>query len=235
MAPAVAAVTAISTRELWRGRQFGSSRAALALMLVATAGWDFVLLSRTPDWLPWLRWTMLLGAVVVPALVLTRGQLVGRGVVALCVGGLVFGLGGVTAYTIHAVVVHHGDSIPVGGYDEQAGGSRALAALLVGTDNRWAAATIGSRTTSSLELSTGKSVMAIGGFSGSDNVPTLAQFRRYVADGQIGFFVRDDSHEPGAHYGDRSSASGAGQITRWVAANFVPQQVGDTTVYDLGR
>ncbi|MBV8292157.1 MAG: glycosyltransferase family 39 protein [Mycobacterium sp.] len=63
MAPAVAAATAISTRELWRGRQFASSRAALALMLVATAGWDFILLGRTPDWLTWLRWTMLLGAV----------------------------------------------------------------------------------------------------------------------------------------------------------------------------
>jgi hypothetical protein len=236
MAPAVAAVTAISARELWRGRQFASSRVALALMLVATAGWDFVVLSRTPDSLPWLRWTMLLGAVVVPALVLTRGQLVGRGVAALCAGGLVFGLGGIAAYTVHAVAVYHGDSVPVGAYNVQAGDNRALAALLVGTDNRWAAATIGSQTTSSLELSTGKSVMAVGGFSGSDNSPTLTQFRRYVADGQIGYFIRDDSHGPVAPYGDQSSASGAaGQITRWVAANFVPQQVGGMTVYALTR
>ena len=236
MAPAVAAVTAISTRELWRGRQFASSRAALALMLVATAGWDFVLLSRTPDGLPWLRWMMLLGAVVVPALLLTRGQLVGRGIAALCAGGLLLGFGGIAAYTIHAVAVYHGDSVPVGAYDEQAGDNRALAALLVGTDNRWAAATIGSGATASLELSTGKPVMAIGGFSGSDNSPTLAQFRRYVADGQIGFFIRDNSDGPGAHYGDQSPASGAaGQITRWVAANFVPQRLGGMTVYDLAR
>ncbi len=236
VAPAVAAVTAISARELWRGRQFASSRGALALMLVATAGWNFVLLSRTPDWLPWLRWTMLLGAVVVPALVLTRGQLVGRGIAALCVGGLLFGFGGIAAYTIHAVAVYHGDSIRVGAYEAQAGDSRALAALLVGTDNRWAAATLGSHTAAGLELSTGKSVMAIGGFSGTDNSPTLAQFRRYVADGQIGYFIRDDSDGPGAHYGDQSSASGAAcQIARWVAANFVPQQVGGMTVYDLAR
>ena len=50
-APAIAAVTAISARELWRAKQFASSRATLALMLVATVGWDFVLLGRTPDWL----------------------------------------------------------------------------------------------------------------------------------------------------------------------------------------
>lgn len=236
MAPAVAAVTAISTRELWRGRQFASSRAALALMLVATAGWDLVLLGRTPDGLPWLRWMMLLGAVVVPALLLTRGQLVGRGIAALCAGGLLLGFGGIAAYTIHAVAVYHGDSVPVGGYDGQAGDNRALAALLVGTDSRWAAATIGSRTTASLELSTGKPVMAIGGFSGADNSPTLAQFRRDVADGQIGYFIRDNTDAPGAHYGDQRSASGAaGQITRWVAANFVPQRLGGMTVYDLAR
>ncbi|MGH3544187.1 MAG: glycosyltransferase family 39 protein, partial [Mycobacterium sp.] len=48
MAPAIAAVSAIAIRELWRGRQFLSSRATLALMLVATVAWDFVLLGRTP-------------------------------------------------------------------------------------------------------------------------------------------------------------------------------------------
>jgi 4-amino-4-deoxy-L-arabinose transferase-like glycosyltransferase len=211
MPPAVAAVTAISTRELWRARQFASSRAVLALMLVATVGWDFVLLGRTPDWLPWLRWTMLLGAIVVASVLLLKGQGVGRGIVVLCA------------------------AIPAAGpQHQQAGDNRALDALLVGTDNRWAAATVGSRTTESLELSTGKSVMAVGGFSGRDNSPTLAQFRHDVAAGQIHYFIRDDSGGPGADHGDPSSAA-AGQITRWVAANFVPQKVGDVTVYDLTR
>jgi hypothetical protein len=78
--------------------------------------------------------------------------------------------------------------------------------------------------------------MAIGGFSGRDNSPTLAQFRHYVADGQIRYFIRDDSDGSVANRVDPSSVSGAaGQITRWVAANFVPQQVGDMTVYDLTR
>ncbi len=247
MAPAVAAVTAITTRELWRARQFASSRAALALMLVTTAGWDFVLLGRTPDWLPWLRWTMLLGAIVVAWVLLVWGQRVGRGIVVLCATGLLFGLGGTAAYTAHAVAVYHGGSIPIPGtqhppgadeghHGRRAGDNRALAALLVGADNRWAAATVGSRTTESLELSTGKSVMAIGGFGGKDNSPTLAQFQHYVADRQIHYFIRDDSDGPGTNHRDPSAASrAAGQITRWVAANFVPQQVGDVTVYDLTR
>jgi 4-amino-4-deoxy-L-arabinose transferase-like glycosyltransferase len=232
MAPAVAAVTAISTRELWRGRQFASSRATLALMLVATVGWDAVLLGRTPGWLPWLPWTMLLGAVVVAWVLLVRGQRVDRGIVVLCAAALLFGLGGTAAYTVHAVAVYHGGS--VGHFDQQAGDNRALDALLVGTDNRWAAATVGSHTADGLELTTGKSVMAVGGFKGTDNSPTPAQFQHYVADGQIRYFISDGGDGAGANHGGPSSAA-AGQITKWVAANFVPQQVGGVTVYDLAR
>jgi 4-amino-4-deoxy-L-arabinose transferase-like glycosyltransferase len=247
MAPAVAAVTAISTRELWRGRHFGSSRATLALMLVTTVGWDFVLLGRTPDSLPWLRLTMLLGAIVLALVLLIDGHHVGRGVAALCAAGLLFGLGPTAAYTTHAIAVYHGGSIPTPGLqhapganaghpDRQAGDNRALDALLVGTDNRWAAATVGAHTTDSLELSTGKSVMAVGGFSGRDNSPTLAQFQRYVADGQIRYFIGDDGDGPGGNHGDPSSGTGAaGQITRWVAASFAPRNVGGVTVYDLTR
>ena len=36
---------------------------------------------------------------------------------------------------------------------------------------------------------TGKAVMAIGGFNGSDDAPTLAQFKAWVAAGDIGYFV----------------------------------------------
>jgi hypothetical protein len=247
MAPAVAAVSAIAIRELWRGRQFASSRAALALMLVATVAWDFVLLGRTPDWLPWLRWITLIGAIVVALVLLVRGSQLGRSVMALCAAGLLFGLGGVAAYTVHAVAVYHGgptikpgppqaQGANPGHPPHQAGDNRALDALLVGTDNRWAAATVGAHTTDSLELSTGKSVMAVGGFSGRDNSPTLVQFQRYVADGQIRYFIRDDDKGPGGNHRDPGSDSGAaGQITRWVAANFAPRKIGDTTVYDLAR
>jgi 4-amino-4-deoxy-L-arabinose transferase-like glycosyltransferase len=217
MAPAVAAVTAISARELWRGRQFASSRVTLALMLVATVCWDFTLLGRTPDWLPWPRWATLLGAVAVTVVLLSRGRLGGRGAVVLCTAGLAFGLSSVAAYTVHAVA----EQPPAA----HTGHNRALEALLVGTDNRWAAATVGAHTTASLELSTGKSLMAVGGFSGSDNSPTLAQFQHYVGTGQIHYFIRGDDHGSGA----------AGQITRWVGVNFVPQRVGDVTVYDLAR
>ena len=46
------------------------------------------------------------------------------------------------------------------------------------TTTRWAAAVDGSQSAASLELATGgQAVMAIGGFTGSDPAPTLAQFK----------------------------------------------------------
>ena len=38
-------------------------------------------------------------------------------------------------------------------------------------------------------ISTDTAVMAIGGWSGTDASPTLAEFQQYVADGRIHYFV----------------------------------------------
>ena len=39
--------------------------------------------------------------------------------------------------------------------------------------------------------------MAIGGFNGSDPSPTLAQFKQYVADGEIHYFIGGGSGAAG--------------------------------------
>ncbi|MCV7402832.1 glycosyltransferase family 39 protein [Mycobacterium fragae] len=239
LAPAIAAVLAIALRELWWGRHFGSSRASLAVMLVATGVWNFVLLDRTPDWLPWLRWALLIGTIATAFVLVIGAHRAGHRTAIVCAAGLLFGLGATAAYTVEAVAVYHGGAIPTSGpghRDQRATDNRPLSELLVGVDNRWAAATVGAHTADNLELSAGKSAMAVGGFSGRDNFPTLAQFQRYVADGQIRYFIRDDTdrHGPPGHQGDpRSASTAADQITKWVTANFVPRKVNGATVYDL--
>nr|WP_125079772.1 glycosyltransferase family 39 protein [Mycobacterium sp. P7213] len=255
LAPAVAAVTAIAVRELWRRRRFGSARVVLAVMLAGTGVWSFVLLDRTPDWLPWLRWVLLIGAALVALALAFAGNRSGRYAVITATAGLVIGLGGNAAYTFETVTVDHGGPIPTSGparpdHDGPPGGppgpmtpadNPALDALVSETDNRWAAATVGSMLTSKLELRTTKSVMAIGGFSGGDDSPTLAQFQRYVADRQIRYFI--EGHGPGGPggpaappklgpHGDSGDGT-ADQITAWVKATFTAVQVGDTAVYDL--
>ena len=67
LAPAIAALIGISVRELWQGREFFSSRAVLATMSASTGVWAFILLNRTPDWLPALRWIVLVGSIAAAA------------------------------------------------------------------------------------------------------------------------------------------------------------------------
>jgi hypothetical protein len=111
----------------------------------------------------------------------------------------------------------------------------ALAALLTATTTRWAAATVGDQTAASLELASGKAVMAIGGWSGSDPTPTLAQFQQWVKDGDIQYFIAgSQGGGRGGFGGGPGGGSGtASEIASWVAANFTAKTVGGQTVYDL--
>jgi 4-amino-4-deoxy-L-arabinose transferase-like glycosyltransferase len=91
----------------------------------------------------------------------------------------------------------------------------------------WAAATVGSESAAPLQLAAGEPVMSIGGFNGTDPAPSLAQFRRLVAEHEIHYFVGANAHS----FGGGSGAASA--ITRWVAAHFTARTVGGETVYDL--
>lgn len=245
LAPGIAGVIGISVRELWRGRAFRGPRVVLGVMLAATGVWGYVLLDRTPDWQPWLRWTTLAGCIAVAAVLMVGGHQLGRYAALLATAGLLFGLGGTAAYTVETVLQGHGGGLPTSG-PARAGGmgfggpggqnqsTEHLHAMLKASDNRWAAATVGSHTAGSLELSTGTSVMAIGGFSGGDDSPTLAEFQQYVHDGQVRYFLARGDRDGGGPGGFGGGADSAGsQITDWVQANFTFQTVDGTTVYDL--
>jgi 4-amino-4-deoxy-L-arabinose transferase-like glycosyltransferase len=114
-----------------------------------------------------------------------------------------------------------------GGQAGSAQTSPALTALLKASTTKWAAATSSSMTAAPLELATGKAVMSIGGFSGSDNAITLAQFKTLVAKGEIHYFI-------GSTTGGRGGSSAVySQIASWVSATYKSSTVGSTTVYDL--
>lgn len=108
--------------------------------------------------------------------------------------------------------------------------SSELTALLTGDTTRWTAATIGSQSAASLELASGSSVMAIGGWSSSDDAPTLEQFQAYVAAGEIHWFVAGGNQGGGP--GGSTDSSGTA-ITAWVQAHYPATTVGGQTVYDL--
>jgi 4-amino-4-deoxy-L-arabinose transferase-like glycosyltransferase len=246
LAPAIAALVGISVCELWRGRELPVPRIVLAVMAAGTGVWAFILLDRTPDFMPLLRWIVLAGSVIVAAVVAVGAHRLRRCVAVLATGAAVFGLAAPTAFAIYNVVHEHSGPGTMSGPGRDAafsfggpGGRRpgefqadnaALAQLLEGADSRWAAASIGSMGASGLELETGASIMSIGGFTGSDNSPTLAQFQADVADHQVRYFIGSD--RGGRPHGKSGAAQ---EITAWVQQNFTPIDVGGATVYDLSQ
>ena len=122
-----------------------------------------------------------------------------------------------------------------GGFGGPGGGEQAdsaLANLLKSAGNmRWAAATNGSMEAAPLQLASGKSVMAIGGFTGSDPSPTLAEFQKYVSSGEIHYYV--SGGRGGGGFG--GPGGGGSGIEEWVTANFTATTVGSSTVYDLTK
>ncbi|MEV6515736.1 glycosyltransferase family 39 protein [Micromonospora chalcea] len=107
--------------------------------------------------------------------------------------------------------------------------SAEMTALLTADadDYTWVAATIGSNNASGYQLATGRPVMPIGGFNGSDPSPTLTEFQRYVADGRIHYFLGGGGFR--ANGGSNASA----EIAAWVAGTFTASTVDGVTVYDL--
>ena len=258
LAPAVAALVSICTAELWRGRRFRGPRLTLAAMSASTGVWAFILLDRAPDWFPWLRWVVLVVSVVTAAVIAAGAHRLGRWAVGVAAAALVAAAAAPAAYAVQtashistgpgtmsgpAAAQHGGPGGPdgPGGPRGRGGPARSIAdnaelqAMLTATDTRWAAAGVGSMGTADLALRTGASVMAIGGFTGGDDSPTLEQFQGYVADGQVRYFIASDRGPggPGSPGGPGGGSGASTEITEWVEQTFTSVDVGGTTVYDL--
>ncbi|MCW3042304.1 MAG: hypothetical protein JWL57_462 [Actinobacteria bacterium] len=108
---------------------------------------------------------------------------------------------------------------------------------------RWVAAATSAPQAAPYELATGKPVMAIGGFMGTDNAISLAAFQQLVRAGEVHYFIGGAGPDagPGGGRGGGGGGGGfrggsttdAGQIATWVAAHYPPETVGGTTLYDL--
>ena len=107
--------------------------------------------------------------------------------------------------------------------------SKIVAKLEKASDSyRWAAATTGSQQAAGYQLASQKPVMAIGGFNGSDPYPSLEQFKQYVKDKQIHYYI---AGEMGGH--QMGGSDTATQISQCVAKHYTATTVDGVTVYDL--
>jgi 4-amino-4-deoxy-L-arabinose transferase-like glycosyltransferase len=137
-----------------------------------------------------------------------------------------------------------------GGFAQgQGGGGGGAGGLLQGSDPSpelaalleqhadgytWVAAAVGADNAAGYQLATGKPVMAIGGFNGTDPSPTLSQFQSYVAQHKIHYYVGGRSFG-GPSLPHSNGTSDTSEIEEWVRANFAPTTIGNIRVYDLTK
>jgi 4-amino-4-deoxy-L-arabinose transferase-like glycosyltransferase len=123
LAPAVGALVGIGAVTLWRRRRNPFAALVLAATVAASAWWSCVLLGRSADFVPWLRWAVLAGGLLAAAgLLLAAFRLPARvaGMAARAVGmaaalALAAVLAGPAAYAADTAATPHAGSIPSAG------------------------------------------------------------------------------------------------------------------------
>jgi 4-amino-4-deoxy-L-arabinose transferase-like glycosyltransferase len=125
----------------------------------------------------------------------------------------------------------------------------------------WVAAANGSQSAAGYQLATQLAVMPVGGFNGSDPSPTLDEFKEYVAEGRIHYYISGGQGSGKGGFGaeasggsssesssDESASStmgggmtqlggsqAASDIESWVQSSFQSTTVDGVTLYDLTK
>ena len=131
LAPAIGALVGVGAISLLQSGLTVAGRAVAAVGVLVTGIWAYELLGRTPEWLPWLRWTVLLAGVLgaisifaVPELLRLAGRHRATAssrrraralVYAPLALAIVAGLGGPLAYSLDTANSTHTGSIPSAG------------------------------------------------------------------------------------------------------------------------
>jgi 4-amino-4-deoxy-L-arabinose transferase-like glycosyltransferase len=250
LGPAIGAGIGIGATLLWRHRSDVRAATALSGAVLVTSILAAVLLSRHSEWMPWLRAAVAVGGVGAAALLMVVGRLtppVARAVAGLAV---VSCLAAPAAYSVATAVTPHSGAIPTVGPSRHGGPGMGFAGpgglldspdpgpglsglLSADADHyTWTAAAVGSNNAAGYQLASGAPVMAIGGFNGTDPSPTLEEFKQFVADGQIHYFVRGKMMI-GHWGGDTSGSQESAEIAEWVETHYTPTSVDRVIIYDL--
>jgi len=131
LAPAIGGAIGVAATLLWRNRHQLTASILLSLSVLLTAVWQFELLDRTPAWLPWLRYAILVTGIASGLLLIVVSRLGRRAGPMIAAVALIASLGGPSAYAISTARTPHSGSIPsagpasTGGFGGPGGGGGA--------------------------------------------------------------------------------------------------------------
>ena len=115
LAPAIGGVIGVAVAALWQHRDRVAATALLAASVLVAGVWEYLLLDRTPTWLPWLRYAVLMAAAASALLLLVISQFTRRMASAVVALALVAGLAAPTAYAVSTARTPHTGAIPSAG------------------------------------------------------------------------------------------------------------------------
>ena len=115
LAPAVGALVGIGATSWWARRHTLTGRILLALTLVLSACWAYVLLARSASWHPQLRVAILVTSVVLAAVLLLAPRLTGRLGAMVAALALLVALAGPAASSISTAGTAHTGALPSAG------------------------------------------------------------------------------------------------------------------------
>ncbi|WP_084729738.1 glycosyltransferase family 39 protein [Streptacidiphilus neutrinimicus] len=122
LAPYLAVLVGLGAGLVWERRGQWAASGIAAGVVAVTCVWAYVLLARSADWLPWLRWTVLLVGLAA-ALALAFGPLIGRRLwAAVAAAAVLASLAGPAAYSVETAGTAHGGSLPSAGPSVQGAG-----------------------------------------------------------------------------------------------------------------
>ena len=122
LAPAIGALVGMGASTLWRRRQEVLPRVALAVAIVASVAWAFVILGWSPHWYPALRWVILIVGVAAALGIAVTPRARGVLAVGLVGFGFVSVIAGPAAYSLTTAATPHRGAIPSAGPAVQGGG-----------------------------------------------------------------------------------------------------------------
>ncbi|MFI5778787.1 glycosyltransferase family 39 protein [Nocardia sp. NPDC051570] len=115
LAPAIGGLIGIGAALMWRRRSDIRAATVLSGALVLTVALAWVLLRRTPEWLPWLAPVIAIAGVVVAILLIAVGRTPRRVAAAIMAAAVVTGLAAPTAYSLATVGNSHAGAVPSAG------------------------------------------------------------------------------------------------------------------------
>jgi 4-amino-4-deoxy-L-arabinose transferase-like glycosyltransferase len=244
MTPAVAALIGMGAPILVRTYKRGGNQAlALPFAVALTGVTASIILGYESSFMPWLRWSVLIFSLISALLLITHllYPLKQQTIKLALILAALSCFSAPVVYSIDTATLVHTGSIPsagpadtgmAGSNNESSSAESSLVSYLLKHQDgsKWIVAVNSANTSAAIQISTGQPVMAIGGFNGSDNAISLANFKKLVVEGKVRYYAISSGG-----MGIGGGGQGNSQILNWVKSSATKVNYGGSsyTLYKL--